>query len=136
MRLLRMMLPLLVCLTLLIGCTEKEKEKFIVYGSPQNEAELEAVIKEEKAVEKSTVIQYDDKMLVAVQIKPLKKWNKTKIEEKLQKKFDEKYPDKEVIVSADYKIFYEANKIKKNQLEDNKLSDKITELQKLAKEET
>jgi len=129
-----MMLPLLVCITLLIGCTEKEK--FIVYGSPQNEAELEAVIKEEKAVEKSTVIQYDDKMLVAVQIKPMKKWNKTKLEEKLQKKFDEKYPDKKVFVSADYKIFYEANKIKKNQLEDNKLSDKITELQKLAKEET
>ncbi|MFJ7668066.1 hypothetical protein ACIQXI_13195 [Lysinibacillus sp. NPDC097195] len=134
MRLLRMMLPLLVCITFLIGCTEKEK--FIVYGTPQNEAELEAVIKEEKAVEKSTVIQYDDKMLVAVQIKPLKKWNKTKLEEKLQKKFDKKYPDKEVFVSADYKIFYEANKIKKNQLEDNKLSDKITELQKLAKEET
>ncbi|MGE7842168.1 YhcN/YlaJ family sporulation lipoprotein [Lysinibacillus sp. NPDC093712] len=134
MRLLRMMLPLLVCMTLLIGCTEKEK--FIVYGTPQNEEELESILKEEKFVEKSTVIQYDDKMLVAVQIKPIKKWNKTKLEKKLQKKFDEKYPNKEVFVSADYKIFYEANKIKKDQLEDNKLSEKITELEKLAKEET
>ncbi|MFJ7649998.1 YhcN/YlaJ family sporulation lipoprotein [Lysinibacillus sp. NPDC097279] len=134
MRLLRMMLPLLVCMTLLIGCTEKEK--FIVYGSPQNEEELESLLKEEKFVEKSTVIQYDDKMLVAVQIKPIKKWNKTKLEKKLQKKLDEKYPNKEIFVSADYKIFYEANKIKKDQLEDNKLSKKITELTKLAKEET
>ncbi|MFJ5792017.1 YhcN/YlaJ family sporulation lipoprotein [Lysinibacillus sp. NPDC097162] len=134
MRLLRMMLPLLVCMTLLIGCTEKEK--FIVYGSPQNEEELESLLKEEKFVEKTTVIQYDDKMLVAVQIKPIKKWNKTKLEKKLQKKFDEKYPNKEIFVSADYKIFYEANKIKKDQLEDNKLSEKITELEKLAKEET
>ncbi|MFJ5765475.1 hypothetical protein ACIP9C_08925 [Lysinibacillus sp. NPDC093210] len=134
MRLLRMMLPLLVCMTLLIGCTEKEK--FIVYGSPQNEEELESLLKEEKFVEKSTVIQNDDKMLVAVQIKPIKKWNKTKLEKKLQKKFDEKYPDKEIFVSADYKIFYEANKIKKDQLEDNKLSEKMTELEKLAKEET
>jgi len=41
-----------------------------------------------------------------------------------------------VFVSADYKIFYEANKIKKDQMEDNKLSDKITELKELAKEET
>ncbi|MEK5334257.1 YhcN/YlaJ family sporulation lipoprotein [Lysinibacillus sp. FSL W8-0992] len=134
MRLLRMMLPLLVCMTLLIGCTEKEK--FIVYGSPQNEEELESLLKEEKFVEKTTVIQYDDKMLVAVQIKPIKKWNKTKLEKKLQKKFDEKYPNKEIFVSADYKIFYEANKIKKDQLEDNKLSEKINELEKLAKEET
>ncbi|QDQ03398.1 hypothetical protein FOH38_13745 [Lysinibacillus fusiformis] len=129
-----MMLPIVFCMALLNGCTEKEK--FIVYGSPQNEEEVEAVLKEEKFVEKTTVIQYDDKMLVAVQFKPWDKWKKTKLEKKLQKKFDEKYPNNEVFVSADYKIFYEANKIKKDQLEDNKLSDKITELKKLAQEET
>ncbi len=121
-------------MALLSGCTEKEK--FIVYGPPQNEEEVEAVLKEEKFVERTTVIQYDDKMLVAVQFKPWDKWKKAKLEKKLQKKFDEKYPNKDVFVSADYKIFYEANKIKKDQLEDNKLTDKISELKKLAQEET
>ncbi|WP_235616338.1 hypothetical protein [Lysinibacillus parviboronicapiens] len=134
MRLLGMMLPIVVCMALLSGCTEKEK--FIVYGPPQNEEEVEAVLKEEKFVERTTVIQYDDKMLVAVQFKPWDKWKKAKLEKKLQKKFDEKYPNKDVFVSADYKIFYEANKIKKDQLEDNKLTDKISELKKLAQEET
>ena len=129
-----MMLPLLVSLSLLSGCGEKEK--FSVYGSPENENEVEAILKEEDYVDKTTVIQYDNSMLVAVQIKPWDKWKKAKLEKKLQKKFDEKYPSKDVFVSADYKIFYEANKIKREQVEDNKLKDKITKLKKLAKEET
>ncbi|WP_016994342.1 hypothetical protein [Lysinibacillus boronitolerans] len=74
MRLLGMTLPLLVVLSLLNGCAEKEK--FIVYGSTQNESEVEALIKEEDYVDRSTVIQYDDSMLVAVQIKPWEKWKK------------------------------------------------------------
>ncbi|MEK5230868.1 YhcN/YlaJ family sporulation lipoprotein [Lysinibacillus sp. FSL K6-0232] len=134
MRLLGKTLPLLVVLMLLNGCAEKEK--FIVYGSPQNEEEVEALIKEEDFVDRTTVIQYDDSMLVAVQIKPWDKWRKAKLEKKLQKKFEKQYPNKDVFVSADYKIFYEANKIKKDQIEDNKLNDKIKKLIKLAKEET
>jgi len=128
------MLPLLISISLLSGCGEKEK--FIVYGSPENEKDVEAILKKEDFIDKSTVIQYDNSMLVAVQIKPWDKWKKTKLEKKLQKKFDKKYPNKEVFVSADYKIFYEANKIKKDKVENNKLSEKIAELKKLAKEET
>lgn len=128
------MLPLLVSMSLLSGCNEKEK--FIVYGSPENEKEVEAILKEHDFVDKTTVIQYDDSMLVAVQIKPWDKWKKAKLEKKLQKEFDEKYPNKDVLVSADYKIFYEANKIKKDKIEDNKLSDKIKELKELSKEES
>lgn len=133
MKLLGLMVPLLVSLSLLSGCGEKEK--FVIYGSSENKKDVESILKEDY-VEKTTVIQYDDSMLVAVQIKPWDKWRKTKLEKKLQKKFDEKFPNKEVFVSADYKIYYEANKIKKDKVENNILSDKITELKKLAKEET
>jgi len=128
------MLPLLVSLTLLSGCGEKEK--FIVYGSPENEKEVETILKEQDFVDRATVIQYDNSMLVAVQIKPWDKWKKAKLEKKLQKKFDEKYPNKAILVSADYKIYYEANKIKKDKVEDNKLKEKIKELKELSKEET
>jgi len=134
LRLLGIMLPLLVSMSLLSGCNEKEK--FIVYGSPENEKEVEAILKEHDFVDKTTVIQYDDSMLVAVQIKPWDKWKKAKLEKKLQKEFDEKYPNKDVLVSADFKIFYEANKIKKDKIEDNKLNDKIKELKELSKEES
>ncbi|MGG2053216.1 YhcN/YlaJ family sporulation lipoprotein [Lysinibacillus pakistanensis] len=133
MKLLGLMVPLLVSLSLLSGCGEKEK--FVIYGSSENKKDVESILKEDY-VEKTTVIQYDDSMLVAVQIKPWDKWRKTKLEKKLQKKFDKKFPNKEVFVSADYKIYYEANKIKKDKVENNILSDKITELKKLAKEET
>jgi len=134
LRLLGIMLPLLVSMSLLSSCNEKEK--FIVYGSPDNEKEVEAILKEHDFVDKTTVIQYDDSMLVAVQIKPWDKWKKAKLEKKLQKEFDEKYPNKDVLVSADFKIFYEANKIKKDKIEDNKLNDKIKELKELSKEES
>ncbi|MDM5246596.1 MULTISPECIES: hypothetical protein [unclassified Lysinibacillus] len=134
MKLLGIMLPLLVSLTLLSGCGEKEK--FIVYGSPENEKEVETILKEQDFVDRATVIQYDNSMLVAVQIKPWDKWKKAKLEKKLQKKFDEKYPNKAILVSADYKIYYEANKIKKDKVEDNKLKEKIKELKELSKEET
>jgi len=133
LKLFGLMLPLLVSLSLLSGCGEKEK--FVIYGSSENEKDVESILKEDY-VDKTTVIQYDDSMLIAVQIKPWEKWRKAKLEKKLQKKFDEKYPNKEVFVSADYKIYYEANKIKKDKVENNILSDKITELKKLAKEET
>jgi len=101
LKLFGLMLPLLVSLSLLSGCGEKEK--FVIYGSSENEKDVESILKEDY-VEKTTVIQYDDSMLVAVQIKPWEKWRKAKLEKKLQKKFDEKYPNKEVFVSADYKI--------------------------------
>lgn len=133
MRQLQIGLLLVLSISILSGCTDKEK--FVVYGSPQNEEKLESVLKEEDYIEKSTIIQQDDKMLVTVQIKPWDKWKTAKLEKKLQKKFDELYPEKEIFVSADYKIFYEANKAKKDGLQDDEISDKIKELKKLAKEE-
>lgn len=124
---------LILSILILSGCTDKEK--FIVYGSPRNEEKLESALKEEDYIDKSTVIQQDDKMLITVQIKPWDKWNTAKLEKKLQKKFDKLYPEKDVTVSADYKIFYEANKVKKEGLKDDEITDKIKELKKLAKEE-
>lgn len=73
----RLMLPLLVSLSLLSGCGEKEK--FVIYGSSEKDKEVESILKEDY-VDKTTVIQYDDSMLVAVQIKPWDKWRKTKLE--------------------------------------------------------
>lgn len=124
---------LILSILILSGCTDEEK--LIVYGSPQNEEKLESALKEEDYIDKSTVIQQDDKMLITVQIKPWDKWNTAKLEKKLQKKFDKLYPEKDVTVSADYKIFYEANKVKKEGLKDDEITDKIKELKKLAKEE-
>ena len=124
---------LLFILSILSGCGDKEK--FVVYGFSQNEEKIEAALKEEEYIDRSTVIQQEDKMLVTVQIKPWDKWKTAKLEKKLQKKFDELYPDTDVTVSADYKLFYEANKIKKEGLSGEEITDRIKDLQKLAKEE-
>ncbi|GLC87726.1 hypothetical protein [Lysinibacillus piscis] len=128
---------LLLCIgsmLLLSGCMEKEK--FVVYGATTQGKDVEIIVKDADYVERATVIQFEDSMLVAVQIKPWRKWQKAKLEKKLQKQLDKKYPKQEILVSADYKIFYEANKIKKEQLENTKLNERLTKLKELAKEQT
>lgn len=125
----------LLCL-LLVGCTG-ETEKFVVvdeYSSSEESTSLEDELKKEKYVERAVALFVDDELLVVVQVNPLQKWRKGKVEEKLQKKYEEKYPDYQVLVSSDYKIYLESiNLIEK---EDPDLVKKVKELKELAKEET
>lgn len=125
----------LLCL-LLVGCTG-ETEKFVVvdeYSSSEESTSLEDELKKEKYVERAVALFVDDELLIVVQVNPLQKWRKGKVEEKLQKKYEEKYPDYQVLVSSDYKIYLESiNLIEK---EDPDLVKKVKELKDLAKEET
>lgn len=125
----------LLCL-LLVGCTG-ETEKFVVvdeYSSSEESTSLEDELKKEKYVERAVALFVDDELLIVVQVNPLQKWRKGKVEEKLQKKYEEKYPDYQVLVSSDYKIYLEStNLIEK---EDPDLVKKVKELKELAKEET
>lgn len=125
----------LLCL-LLVGCTG-ETEKFVVvdeYSSSEESTSLEDELKKEKYVERAVALFVDDELLIVVQVNPLQKWRKGKVEEKLQKKYEVKYPDYQVLVSSDYKIYLESiNLIEK---EDPDLVKKVKELKELAKEET
>lgn len=125
----------LLCL-LLVGCTGKT-EKFVVvdeYSSSEESTSLKDELKKEKYVERAVALFVDDELLVVVQVNPLQKWRKGKVEEKLQKKYEEKYPDYQVLVSSDYKIYLES--IKLIEKEDPDLVKKVKELKDLAKEET
>lgn len=125
----------LLCLVM-VGCTE-EQEKFIAFDNYVNTEEATTIEKEltaEDHVDKAIAIIVEDELLIAVQVNPWQKWRKTKIEENLQKKYEKQYPSYNVLVSADYKIYFEASKFIDNEEED--LAEKIKELKNLAKEET
>ncbi|MFE6166306.1 YhcN/YlaJ family sporulation lipoprotein [Viridibacillus arvi] len=131
---------ILACsIQLLVACAGEQKEKFATYhaaGDNGSQSAIEKLLKEEKSIKKGTAVFVDDVVLVGVQIKPFSKLKRTKIEENLQKKFEKEFPGKDVLVSTDFKISWEAQKLMKKELTEEELKKKIKKLQDLAKEET
>lgn len=54
------------------------------------------------------VVKSNGDTLVAYKVKHLQRFHMKKIEKKMTKMLEEKYPDENFIVSSDYKIFIEA----------------------------
>ncbi|MGE7622562.1 YhcN/YlaJ family sporulation lipoprotein [Viridibacillus sp. NPDC096237] len=132
-------LLLICCIQLLVACNGEQKEKFATYhteGDNGSQSTIEKLLKEEKSIKKGTAVFVDDVVLVGVQIKPFSKLKRSKIEKDLQKKFEKEFPGKEVLVSTDFKISWEAQKLMKKELTKEELKKKIKKLQDLAKEET
>lgn len=132
-------LLLISCIQLLVACNGEQKEKFATYhaeGDNKAQSTIEKLLKEEKSIEKGTAVFVDDVVLVGVQIKPFSKLKRSKIEKDLQKKFEKEFPGKEVLVSTDFKISWEAQKLMKKELTEEEVKKKIKKLQDLAKEET
>lgn len=128
---------MLVGMWLLTGCAKNDP--FLVQGPSLDEQEQSAIIEElktQKYIERATVVFIDDDVLVATQIKPHLKWKKDKLEKKLQKKYEKLYEDRKVLVSTDYKIYYEANKLLEQEKSEEKMEKELISLKKLAKEET
>lgn len=125
-----------VLLCLLTGCTEK-REKFIVseeFAATEDSSELEKKLTSEKHVERAIAMFADKDLIIAVQLDPWRKWQKAKIEEQLQKKYEKDYPYYDVIVSADYKIYLELMKM--HDKKDGEVTQKMKDLKSLAREET
>lgn len=86
------------------------------------------------------VLKGKEDILVSYKVKHLQRFHMKKIEKKVNKLLEEKYPDENFIISSDYKIFLEAVELEKN-LQDPKFSDKdaeekLQEIIKLKKELT
>lgn len=72
------------------------------------------------------IIEGKEQVLVAYKVRHLDRFKMKKIEKKLTKRLEDKYPDKKFIVSSDYKIFLEVIRLKKEKREE-KLTDKEAE---------
>ncbi|MBK3494913.1 hypothetical protein JFL43_08565 [Viridibacillus sp. YIM B01967] len=130
----------LVCvIQLLVACNGAQKEKFATFHGEEDtesQSKIEKLLKDEKSIQKGTAVFIDDIVLVGVEVKPFSKMRKAKIEKALQKKFEKEFPDKEILVSTDLKIAWEAQKLMKKELSEEELKKKVKKLQELAKEET
>lgn len=86
------------------------------------------------------VVKSNGDTLVAYKVKHLQRFHMKKIEKKMTKMLEEKYPDEKFIVSSDYKIFIEAvelqEKMKDPDFTDKKAKKKLDKIIKLKEEMT
>ena len=130
------MVALLLIPLFLIGCSNEQTVQVAgVSTDEEKRAEIENLIQNTKDVYTGTAIMVEDELLLAIQVKPWLGFKEQKVEKKLQKELEEKYPDLNVLVSSDYKMHWETQKLL-DEKDEKKVEDEVKFLKDLAKEET
>ncbi|MCP1143828.1 YhcN/YlaJ family sporulation lipoprotein [Lysinibacillus endophyticus] len=119
----------------LFGCSGEQTVEVNNTVNNETDVGVREVINNSNEVYAGNAIFVDNQLLVAVQAKPWLDYKKKKIEKNLKKQIEEKFPDLEVFVSADYKLFWETQKLLEEE-DEKKISDEVEKLKDLAKEET
>ena len=125
------------CCVVLVGCGDTKEKLSTFYATYDDEkaSKIEGVLQQEKDIEHANIIFIEDKILVAMQVKPWLRYKKKKIEKKVEEDLTKEFPSSDLIVSTDFKLHWESQKlIDKNNKE--KLNDEVDQLKKLSKEET
>lgn len=133
----RKILLAVCCCVMLVGCGDTEEKLSTFYATHDNEkaSKIEEILGQEKDIEHANIIFIEDKILVAMQVKPWLRYKKKKIEKKVEEDLTKEFPSSDLIVSTDFKLHWESQKlIDKNNKE--KLNDEVDQLKKLSKEET
>ncbi|MFC7365379.1 MULTISPECIES: hypothetical protein [Bhargavaea] len=121
---------------LLAGCGAGAGEIRVSGGEPEENQKVEEVLKEEDGrIVSAVAVFVEEDLLVGIQVKPLSRFSKTKIEEELTKEMEKAFPEETVTLSADLKIFWETDKLDELEEED-KLHKKVETIKSLSKEET
>ena len=93
------------------------------------------LFKNDKRVTAAATVLHEDDVITGVSLTSFSRFNKGKIERELKKEMEKLYPEKDVTVSADSKIWMETNKLIDS--DDKKgIGKKIEKLKSLLKEET
>lgn len=131
----RLVCTLFFTALLIAGCSgEKTIEVNDSRNSEQSEM-VKEVIRDTNEVHSGAAVLAEDQLLVAVQAKPWLDFKKRKIEKSMQKQLEEKFTDLKVLVSTDYKLYWETKKLL-HETDEQKVIDEVKKLKKLAKEET
>lgn len=128
---------ILLLFLLLTACSNEKVH--VVYPSNNTaelEHELEIEINEQESVKGFKSVVDNNDLLVAIDIKRMSRFNKEKIENKVTKELEKKFPGKIVLVTADLKIKWEIEKIIEKNLKTKKLRESIEQIKLLSKEET
>ncbi|MFJ8066487.1 hypothetical protein ACIQYS_17960 [Psychrobacillus sp. NPDC096426] len=120
-------------LLLLTACSNERDEA--IYSTADS-GQLEELLNKQNTINGYKSVLEEKDIIVAIDIKRMKRFNKEKIEKNLKKEIEEKFPDKEILVTGDLKIRWELEKVMDKQLKAEELSKKIEQIKSLSKEET
>ncbi|MEK4484896.1 hypothetical protein MHH81_04765 [Psychrobacillus sp. FSL H8-0484] len=124
-----------VLLFLFITACSNTEEKENIY-SESDSTQLEQVLKKQESINGFKSVMDKNDLLVALDIKRMKRFQMEKITTKITKELEEKFPNKEVMVTGDLKIKWEIEKVIDQQLKEDKLVEAIEKIKSLSKEET
>ena len=96
---------------------------------------IEQKIKEDEAITRANIVSVNNEWLISYEMKPLEKWRKQKHLKSLKKSIEEIDSSQKFIISNDYKLFIESEKLLKKQ-DDKEIKKRMKELKKLMEEET
>ena len=129
------------------GCQQEARgmgSSNIVHTSSSHERDQQVETAAEENLKKSflqikdvVAVEGRDHLLVAYQIAHFDRFRSKEIEGKIQKALEKKFPSYKVISSGDLKIFWETQKLAKNEkkLSEKKMKEKILSLKKLKDEQ-
>ncbi len=120
-------------LAILAGCSANGIR--IHNDSTEDVAKAEEVFVNDKRLTSAATVFHENDLITGVTLKTFSRFNKGKIEKELKKKLKKLYPELDVTVSADMKIWLETNKLIDLDSEKD-IGKKIKELKMLLKEET
>jgi len=151
-----LLLFITVCLLTSIGCTNKNREQVL---EPTGNQPIELVkLKSDGVADQNAsnqakeivsryeeiagvrAVNYDNQLIVAIDVDHLERFNLKKIEKELREKINESFSDMIVTLSTDRKILIELEKIEKEiqakSISKEELKKQIEHLKKLSKEQT
>ena len=133
----RKILLAVCCCVVLVGCGDTEEKLSTFYATYDEEKanKIEEALEQEKDIEHANIIFVEDKILVAMQVKPWLRYKKKKIEKNVEEDLKKEFPTADLIVSTDFKLHWESTKLI-DQNDKEKLKDEVDQLKKLSKEET
>ncbi len=97
--------------------------------------EIEKKIKEDDAITRANIVSVNDEWLISYEMKPFEKWGKQKHLKSLKKSIEKIDPSQNFIISNDYKLFIESEKLLEEK-DDKEIKKRMKELKKLMEEET
>lgn len=127
----------IVCFSMILSaCNSKENiQTYYATYDEENQIAAKEVLSKTGKIDEANIIIIDDKMLVAMQVKPSLRLKKQKIEKDIREKLEEAFPELELIVSTDFKLFWESSKLM-TEKDTQKIREEVDYLKKLSKEET
>lgn len=117
------------------GCSDEKTIEINNQYNDEQSGAIKDVIENTNSVHSGAAVFVEDYLLVAIQAKPWLDFKKRKIEKQMKEQLEEEFPDLNVVVSADYKLYWESQKLLEEK-DEEKVKKEVEKLQKLAKEET